>query len=211
MCRNIFGNMPASVPPADASEEDILKVGSARREAVLRRLRAQNVKMRTAADKAIGDHAKTLLVAGQVSFGNGSLPDPVFQLCYRVVGMALVQHPALMNDGHFGAEVGYVFDNVGGEYDNDLLSNLGQQVVEAVALAGVEAGCRLVHDQQLRIAKESLGNAKALPHAAGKTGESFLADVVKIATLKHGFDPIFAIVRAADSLQDGQVIEHVLG
>src|SRR5271166_1756549 len=198
MCRNIFGNMQSSVPPADASEEDILQVGDTRCEPVLWRLGAQNVQMWTTTHEPVRDHAITLFVAGQVGFCDGALPDAALKLCDRVVGLALVQHPALVNDGHLCAKVGYVFNDVRGKYDDDLLANLGQQVVEAIAFSGIETSRGLVHDKQLRVADQRLGNAEALSHAARKTGERFLAEIVKIAPLQHGCDQFFPFLEATD-------------
>ena len=60
--------------------------------------------------------------------------------------------PAAGDDRHVRAEVGDVFDDVRREDHDHVLADLGQQVEEAVALLGVEAGGRLVDDDQLRLA-----------------------------------------------------------
>ena len=52
----------------------------------------------------------------------------------------------------------------------------GEQVEEAVALLGIEAGGRLVDDDQLGVADQRLGDAEPLPHAAGETGDCLVAD-----------------------------------
>ena len=91
------------------------------------------------------------------------------------------EHPAQVNDGHAAAQVHDVLHDVGGENHDHLLADLGQQVVEAVALAGIEPGRGLVHNQQLGVADQGLGDAEALAHAAGKSGERFLPHLVEIA------------------------------
>ena len=55
------------------------------------------------------------------------------------------------------------------------LADLSQQIVETVAFSWVKSRGRLIHNQQLRIADERLGNAKTLPHSARKTCEAFAA------------------------------------
>jgi hypothetical protein len=84
-----------------------------------------------------------------------------------------------MDDGHIGAKVHYVLHNVRGEDHNNLLSHFSQKIVKTVALAGVKTGGGLVRDQQLRIADQRLSNAKALAHASGKSGQSFLAHFIQ--------------------------------
>ena len=105
-----------------------------------------------------------------------------------LVGPALEQHAALVQDRHARAQVGDVLDDVGREDHDHLLADLGQQVVEAVALAGVEAGGGLVHDQQLRIADQGLGDAEALAHAAREARQRLPAHVVEVAAPEHGLD-----------------------
>ncbi len=51
--------------------------------------------------------------------------------------------------------------------DDAVAGKVGQQVAEADALFGVETDSRLVQDQQLRVVKQRLRDADALPHAAG--------------------------------------------
>ncbi len=52
-----------------------------------------------------------------------------------------------MNDGHIGAEFHDVLHDVCGEDDDDVFANFSQQVVEAIAFAGVEAGSGFVNDK----------------------------------------------------------------
>jgi hypothetical protein len=53
---------------------------------------------------------------------------------------------------------------VGRKDDDDALADLDQQVVEAISLLRVEAGSRLVDDDQRGTADQRLRNAEALPN-----------------------------------------------
>ena len=86
-------------------------------------------------DQAVRNHAATLLVAGQVRLGDGALPHAPAQPRDGVVRSALKQHSAFVDDGHVGAQVGDVLNDVGGKNHDHLFADFGEQVVEAVALA----------------------------------------------------------------------------
>src|SRR6266853_804997 len=51
-----------------------------------------------------------------------------------------------MNDGHIGAEVHHILDDVRREDDDDLFPDFGEQIVKAIALAGVEPRRGLIHN-----------------------------------------------------------------
>jgi hypothetical protein len=61
-------------------------------------------------------------------------------------------------------EVGDVVDDVRRQDHDDVLADLGQQVVEAVALLGIEAGGRLVDDDQAADCRSAPARSEALPH-----------------------------------------------
>ena len=67
--------------------------------------------------------------------------------------------PAAGDDGHVRTQVGHVLDDVRREDHDHVLADLGQQVEEAVALLGIEAGGRLVDDDQ----RGSPSSACAMP------------------------------------------------
>ena len=98
---------------------------------------------------------------------------------------------------------------MGGEDDGDVAADGGEQVEEAIALGGVEAGGRLVDDDEAGIAEQGLRDAEALLHAAGVGGERFLADVPEIGLLEQRFDHLLALACGGDALHDGEVVEHV--
>ena len=85
------------------------------------------------------------------------------------------------------------------EDDDDVLADLGQQVQEAVALFRIEAGGRLVDDDEPRIAEQRLRDAEALAHAAGERAELALAHVPQVDLLQQRFDHLVALLAAHDS------------
>ena len=73
-----------------------------------------------------------------------------------------------------------VFDDVRGENDDDFVADRREQIEEAVALFGIETRGRFVDDDELRLADQRLRDAEALAHAAGISGERFLAHLPEI-------------------------------
>src|SRR5438270_8965705 len=201
----------SSVPLANLGEENVFQIGLRGRKTIARRLLAVHVEEWPSPHQFVGNHAESLLVMRQFGFIDGALPDPAFELGDGNLRLALVEHLPFVDDGHVGAEIHDIFNNVRGENHNHLLADFGQQVIEPVALTRIETGCGLVHDEKLRVADQRLGNAEALAHAPGKTGQRLLAILVKIAALKHGRHRVFALLRIRDSLQERQMAEHVLG
>ena len=86
-----------------------------------------------------------------------------------------------------------------------------EQIEEAIALGRVEAGGRLVDDDELRIGEQRLGDAEALLHAAGVGAEGLLAHVPEIGLLQQGIDHLVALGLVGDAFQDGEVVQHVEG
>ena len=60
--------------------------------------------------------------------------------------------------------------------------------MEAHALLRVEAGRRLVDDDQFRVAQQGLRDAEALAHAAGKAAQALVAYVEQIGLLQQAID-----------------------
>ena len=86
------------------------------------------------------------------------------------------------------AEVGDVAHDVRRQDHDDVGGDVGEQVVEAHALLGVEARGRLVDDDELRIAEQRLRDAEALAHAAGEAAELLLAHVVEVDAVQQRVD-----------------------
>ena len=78
------------------------------------------------------------------------------------------------------AQLADVLDDVRGEDDHAVLAQLAEQVQEAHALGRVEAGGRLVDDDEPRVAEQRHRDAEALPHAAGEAAELLLAHVPEV-------------------------------
>jgi hypothetical protein len=97
---------------------------------------------------------------------------------------------------------------VRGEDDDHVLADLGEQVVEADALTGIESCGRLVDDDQSRIAEQCLGDAEALAHAARECAEVLFAYVVEIRAAEQCRDGIFPLTAIVNSFEDREVIEQ---
>src|SRR6185312_970984 len=155
-------NMSASlVPVAYFGKEHFFEIVFAVNKAVARRVFAINVKKWSSADQLVGNDAEGLLVMGQFGFLDGAVPDAACELRNGRLRLAFIEHLALVDDGHLGAEIHHIFHDVGGEDDDHLLADFGQQIVKTIAFAGIEAGGGLVDNQQLWVSDERLGNAKA--------------------------------------------------
>src|SRR5580698_9930832 len=73
-------------------------------------------------------------------------------------GRAFDEKLTVADDGHARAELADVFDDVGGEDDDDVAADGAEEIEEAVALGGVEPGGGLVDDDELGIGEKSLGD-----------------------------------------------------
>ena len=143
---------------------------------------------RIAGEQAGRDHLILALIFLELVAGDDLLPDLAAGVRDEVGGLAFELHPAVGEHRHARAEVGDVVDDVGREDDDDIVADRGEQVEEAVALLGVEAGGRLVDDDQLRVADQRLGDPEALPHTAGEAGDRLVADGPEVGLLEQGLD-----------------------
>ncbi len=147
----------------------------------------------------------------QFGLFDGGAPDTALQAADQVQRCAFKLDAATGQNGHARAQVGDIFDDVGGQDDDHILADLGQQVQEAVALFGVETGGGFIDDDQLRIADEGLRNAETLAHTARETGNGFFADIPQIDLIEQGLDRVLTLLAAPDALEDGHVVQHVIG
>ena len=90
------------------------------------------------------------------------------------------QNLPFVNDGHPGAQLTHILDNVSGKEDDAVLAQLGEQVQESHALSRIEPRRGFVHNQQLRMAKQRHGHAKALAHATRVATQFLLPHVPEI-------------------------------
>ncbi len=100
----------------------------------------------------------------------------------------------------------HVVHDVRREDDGDVASNGRQQVQKAIALGRVEAGGRLVDDDQARIGEQRLRDAEALLHAAGIRGQRFLAHVPQVGLLQQRVDHRLALAGARDALENREMV-----
>src|SRR5262245_39918188 len=105
-----------------------------RRETCVERLFAKHVKPGPSADEAIRYDAIVSLVNGKLVFFNGAPPNLSGKLRDSSIRPAFIENLALVNDGHVGAKIHHVFDDVCGENDDDAFADFREQVIETVAL-----------------------------------------------------------------------------
>jgi hypothetical protein len=97
------------------------------------------------------------------------------------------------------------------EDDGDVGADGAEEIEEAIALCGIEAGGGLVDDDELGIGEQGLRDAEALLHAAGVGAEGFLAGGPEIGLIQKSIDHLAALGLVGDALHDGEVVEHVEG
>ena len=106
--------------------------------------------------------------------------------------LGLEQDLAPVDDRHPAAQLRHVLDDVRREDHDGVLADLAEQVQEAHALGGIEAGGGLVDDDQRRVAEQRDGDAEALAHAAGVAAELLLAHVVEVRLAQQRLDDLAA-------------------
>ena len=93
--------------------------------------------------------------------------------------------PAAADHGEARAQHRDVLDDVRREQHDAVLGELGEQVVEAQPLLGVEPGGRLVDDDEARIAGDRLRDAEPLAHAARVGLDRALAPRTQVHALEQ--------------------------
>jgi hypothetical protein len=139
---------------------------------------------------------------------NLAAPDPAVKLVNRPQWFGLEQNPPFVDDGHPGAQLTHILDDVSGEKDDTALAQFAQQVEEPNTLSGIEAGRRLIHYHQLRIAQERYGHAKPLLHASRVATQFLFADVPEIRLPEQRFHYFFASSTTGNGLENGEVFEQ---
>jgi hypothetical protein len=100
---------------------------------------------------------------------------------------------------------------VGRQDHHNFLADLCQKIEKTVPLFRIEAGGGLVHDDELGLADQGLGDAETLAHAAGKAGDGLLADRPEIDLVQQGLDRLPPLGAVGQTLQDGEVVQEVEG
>ena len=89
--------------------------------------------------------------------------------------------------------------------DHDgVLADLAEQVQEAHALGGIEAGGGLVDDDELRIAQQRDRDAEALAHSAGVAAELLSPHLLQVGLAQERFDDRLASPPLGDALEHGE-------
>ena len=131
----------------------------------------------------VGPHVGLLVAQGQ-QVGENIAQLLLARLRLELDRVAFEEDPALVDQGHAVAALGLV-EVAGGDDHGDML--LGHQVVEDQPQVsprdGIDAGRRLVEDQDSRVVDERAAQGQFLLHAAGElAGQPFL----KVRQIGHG-------------------------
>ena len=173
-------------------EVEVLEAARHGFEARARQRVGQHVDHRAAGEEARGDHLVVAPMRLEFALADALAPDPAVHRLDQLERRAGADDAAGGDDRHARAQVGDVLDDVRRQDHDHVLADLGQQVEEAVALLGVEAGGGLVDDDQLRLAEQRLRDAEALAHAAGEAGQRLLAHVPEVDLLQQRLDGLLA-------------------
>src|SRR6185295_11525900 len=103
-----------------------------------------------------------------------------------------------------------VLDDVRREDDDAILRELGEQMVEAEALLGIEARRGLVDDDEPRIPRNRLRDAEALAHAARIALHRALRRVAQVHALEELGRELLHPLGRGHALQLEEMREHRL-
>src|SRR5947209_9210992 len=110
-----------------------------------------------------------------------------------------------MDDRHLPAEITHIRNDMRRKDHNDVLANGAEQVMEADTLFRIETRRRLIHDDQLRIAQQGLGNAEALFHASGKAPQGLLPMLKQVGLLQKRRYHIASFLGIVNSFERGKM------
>ena len=146
----------------------------------------------------------------QLLAGGHPFPHRAFHLPEQLLRVGADFQMPLVDDGDIRGGRFHVRDDVRGEDDNPLAGQIREQIAEAHPLLGVQPHGRLVHDQQLRIVEQRLGDAHALAHSAGITAQRPAGGVAQVDQVQQvGNFPTGLF--AAHALDGRHVFEELLG
>ena len=141
---------------------------------------------------AAGGVADQISLARGIQFGAGQhpLPDSAFDSLQESFRRGVGDERALRDQRDVGGRGFHVGDDVGGENDDAFAGEFREQVAEAHALFGIEAGGGFVDDEQLGIVEQSLRDADALLHASGIAAQRAFADIGEINQVQQFVDAL---------------------
>ena len=101
---------------------------------------------------------------------------------------------------------------MGGQDDDDVLvADFRQDVAEADAFLRVETGGRFVHDDDLGVADDGLGDAQPALHTAGQAIRPAVADFVQSHLAEHFIHDFRPFPGALDACQPRTVVQKLPG
>src|SRR5687767_2904895 len=195
----------------ERSEVDVLEIRLGGLKSVARRLITQDMDGREPGGEPRRESWYRVLVSRDLASADYLAPDPALEPRDERAGFSVEQHSALRQDGHPAAELAHILDDVRREDHHRGLPDLAQQIVEAEPLLRIEAGGRLVDDDQLRIAKECLRDPEAPAHAAREAAELTQPNVVEVGHSQKPCDDFTPLAGGNESLQHGEVVQQRLG
>src|SRR5688572_6096807 len=172
----------------ERSEVDVLEIRLGGLESVARGFIAQDVDDRAPGGEPRGEDWHRLLVPGDLASADNLAPDPPLEPSDERTGFSVEQNSPLRQDGHPAAQLAHILDDVRREDHHRGLPDLAKQIVEAISLLGIEAGGRLVDDDEWGVAQECLRDTEAPAHAARESTELALPDVVQVGHSQKPFD-----------------------
>ena len=96
--------------------------------------------------------------------------------------------------------------DVRAEDDGMFAGQLAQQLANLDNLFGIEPGCGLVEDQDVRVVDDRLRQSDALPVAFGELSNQLVPDISHGAAANHFIDPP-PDIRRGDALQPADEVE----
>ncbi len=153
-----------SAPAAHQHEVGVLQRRRHRREPGRRRARPARRRARGSAPPPGSPGSRSAPRCSSSSSGGGHRPledRPLDRARGPRAGVVCDHEPPAPDHGEARAEHRHVLHDVRGEEHDPVAGQLGEEPVEAEPLLGIEAGGRLVHDDEPRVARRSPGRCRA--------------------------------------------------
>ncbi len=112
----------------------------------------------------------------------------------QILGGAVGDDAALVDDDGAGADGFDFFQDVGGDDDRLVGGHLADELADVVLLVRIEAVGRLVHDQNLGVVQDGLGNADAALEAFRERFDALIENTAEAGLLDRGGDARAAVV-----------------